>query len=117
MYANPEIIEEQEISMNELADELKNIKKRDGELNYRADKTEDYLNHVLTLKSKQYKDLRKEIEELNIPRLRNPHICKILDILPKTQEEVKQIASSFSITVTNDNATKIAKTVSEFLKE
>jgi len=110
--AKPEIIEEMSITMTELADELKLIKKRDKELNFRANKTEDYLNQI-SVDEKKSKTLRKNIENLNIPRLKDIHIIKIVDIMPKDPDEVKAVLSGYVLTVNQDNLKKIAKEVNE----
>ena len=66
-----EIISERPISMSKLKDELEKIKKRDKELNFRAVRTEEYLQHFDI--SKDSEELSKKIEALNIPRLRKNH--------------------------------------------
>ncbi len=112
----PTILEETSINLVDLKEELKKIQKRDGELNFRANKTVEYLNSVVTLKPKDAKDLYKKLEDLNIPRLKDVHINKIIDILPKTVEELKTIVQSYTLTVNNDNLKKIAKVVTEYAK-
>ena len=49
-----EIIEKKAISNSEMQDNINEMKKRDKELNFRAKKVEDYLNHIP--KTKTYKD-------------------------------------------------------------
>jgi len=46
-----ETISEKPISISELKQELEKIKKRDKELNFRAARTEEYLQHFSTLKN------------------------------------------------------------------
>ncbi len=113
--AKPEIIEEKEASMFEVKQELEKIKKRDNELNFRAEKTQEYLNVFVKLKKQEYEALLNDLKALNIPRLKDNHIFKIIDILPKTPEEVKTVIQAYSITVNNDNIKKIADVVSKHL--
>ena len=113
----PEIVKEEPITMAELKEELKKIKKRDEELNFRAEKTEEYLNQFQILKEKEAKELRKKIEELEVPRLRPEHIVKLIDILPNTPEEVKTVLQGYTITVTKENLKKIADAIREFTKK
>lgn len=110
----PEITEEAPITMSELKEELKKIKKRDEALNFRAEKTEEYLAQFTILKDKDAKELYKKIEELDVPRLRAEHIVKLIDIMPATPDEVKLVLQGATITVTKDNLKKIADAIKEF---
>ena len=113
---NPELISETPISMSHLREALKHIKKRDEELNFRAGKTEEYLNSFVTLKPKEADELHKKLEELDIPRLKQEHIIKIIDLLPNTPDEVKLVLQGYTLTVTKENLKKIADVVSEYTK-
>jgi DNA-directed RNA polymerase subunit F len=113
----PDIIEEAPITMAELKDELKKIKKRDEELNFRAEKTEEYLQQFTILKDKEAKELYKKVEGLDVPRLRPEHIVKIIDILPASTDEVKLVLQGYTITVTKENMKRIADVVKEFIKK
>jgi DNA-directed RNA polymerase subunit F len=107
--SKPQIISEEPISMYELKSELAKIKKRDGELSFRANRTEDYLNNFVVHTPKIYKELKESLEALNIPRLKEVHILKLLDMQPKSPDEVKIILQGYTITVSQDNCKKIAK--------
>ncbi len=61
--AKPEILEEVPVDMAELKEKLAMIKERDGELNFRANKTEEYLGQFVTLDSKKIKELNDELYE------------------------------------------------------
>lgn len=108
----PEIIEEIPITLNEISVELEEIKKRDNELNFRAGKTEDYLKQI-GVDAKKAKELQDKLVGLNIPRLKETHIIKIVDIMPHDAEEVKAVLSGYVLTVSQDNLKKIAKIVKE----
>jgi len=109
----PDILEETPVTMSALKDELKKIKKRDEELNFRAEKTEEYLQQFEVLKDKDAKELYKKIEDLEIPRLRPEFIVKFIDILPATQEEVKLVLQGATVTVTKENLKRIADVIKE----
>jgi DNA-directed RNA polymerase subunit F len=109
------ILSETPISMTDLKEELQKIKKRDGELNFRANKTEEYLGLFVTLTPEQAKELKEKLAGLNIPRLKEEHILKIIDIMPSTIEELKSVLSGYTITVNNDNMKKIYDVVSNYL--
>lgn len=106
--SSPKIISEEPMLLAEVKEVLKKNKE---ELNYRAGKTEDYLNQIPILNSKKAKELYKSIEGLDIPRFKEVHITKIVDLLPTTQEEVKVALQGYTITVSADNCKKIAEIV------
>ena len=103
--------------MIELAEELKKIKKREGELSFRSNKTEEYLHQFVHLKLKDAKELYKAIEKLKIPRIKDQHIHKLIDILPETEKDVKNVLSAYPITVNKENLKKIASTTKKHLTE
>jgi len=113
----PEIISEKPITLTELKQEIDNIKKRDKELNFRVGKTEEYLSHFITLSKAKEDELIKKLEKLNVPRLKDAHITKIVDILPKTVDELKIILQGYTITVNNDNLKKIVDVVKDFAEK
>ncbi len=78
-----DIVSERPLNITELKERLLEIKKRDKELTPRASKTLDYLNQFSKLKNNQAESLKKKINALNIPRLKDRHICKIIDIYPE----------------------------------
>lgn len=110
-----EIISEKPIGICKLKEELEKIKKRDKELNFRAARTEEYLQHFTALKDSE--ELYKKIEALNIPRLKEQHIVKIIDILPKTVDELKVVLQGYTITVNNENLKKIVEVIDKFTAE
>lgn len=113
----PEIISEKPITIAELKQEIDKIKKRDKELNFRVGKTEDYVNQFADLSKAKEEELIKKLEKLNIPRLKDIHITKIVDILPKTVDELKIILQGYTITVNNDNVKKIVDVVKDFAEK
>ena len=108
-----EIMSETPINMAQLKEELAKIKKRDKELNFRATKTEEYLNQFVTLKNPN--ELVEKLTKLDIPRLKENHINKIVDTLPATVKDLKVILHGYTLTVNNENLKKIADTVNSFI--
>ena len=103
------------MSLFELKEELSKIKKRDKELNFRANKVEEYLNQFVHIKDKQYQEIVEKINKLQIPRLKEQHIYKIIDLMPETVEDLKIILQGYTITVNNENMKKIVDTINEYL--
>ena len=113
----PKIMSEKPITLTELKQEIDKIKKRDKELNFRVGKTEEYLSHFIILSKSKENEIIKKLEKLNIPRLKDIHITKIVDILPKTVDELKIILQGYTITVNNDNVKKIVDIIKEFTEK
>ena len=110
-----EVINEEPISSVELRAELERIKKRDKELNFRGNKTEEYLGHFVSLDKKKAQELSSKIQAIKVPRLKKVHIIKLMDVMPVTPEEVKLVLQGFTITVNQENLKKLAKAIEEFV--
>ncbi|MBI4449239.1 hypothetical protein HY641_04400 [Candidatus Woesearchaeota archaeon] len=115
----PDIIKETAISISEAKTLLDHVKERDGELNYRAAKTAEYLDQFASLSEKKSKDVTKKILALDIPRMRENHIAKILDCHVKTVEDIKVVLQPYSLTLKEEhlkNILEIIETVGPKLK-
>ena len=110
-----QIISEAPINMYQLKKELEKIKKRDSELNFRAARTEEYLNQIAEIKSGD--ELFEKLMKLGIPRLKEQHVHKLIDVMPTTLNELKVVLQSYTITVNNDSMKKIVDAVNEFLEK
>lgn len=96
---NPEIIEEKPLCLIDVKTAMKAIEKRDVELGLLSQKTKEYLDAFVKRNSKDAKDLRKGIDDLGITRLKEEHICKIIDFLPETVDEFKIVLQGYNITL------------------
>jgi len=114
MSSKPQVIEEVALNIVEVKEMLKKIKERDQELNFRAQKTAEYLDAISTIKPKQAKELKEKLLGMEIPRVKEMHVQKIIDIMPKTPEGVKTVFSGLNISITADNVKKIADAVNEY---
>ncbi len=110
----PQLIEKRPVNLSEVKTILKKIHKRDGELNFRGGKTEDYVNEIASLSFKTAKECMKKIQDLEVPRLKEEHLIKIVDTLPETPEHLKIILSGYNITITKENLKKIVDVIDEF---
>ncbi|USN45259.1 MAG: hypothetical protein H6502_04350 [Candidatus Woesearchaeota archaeon] len=117
MVNNPDILEKEPISLFELSEELNKAKKRDGELSFRGQKVEEYLQQVMILKPKQAKELSKELNELDLARLKPEVVKKLIDILPVNEEEVKNVLSGADVTMTSADVKKIADIMEKYKSE
>ena len=109
------ILSQNPINSAELHAEMKRIKKRDKELGFRAQKTVDYLESLGTLDAKKAKELMGKLLGLKVPRLRDMHFHKIIDLMPLTGKDVKIALQGYNVTVSQENCKKIADTVTDYL--
>jgi DNA-directed RNA polymerase subunit F len=103
-----QILSEKPITMAQVKEELERIKKRDKELSYRSLRTDEYLNLFVHKNSqKLYENLKK----LDIPRLKEEHITKIVDLMPYNQDDLKNILQAYTLTLTKESIAKIIEEV------
>ncbi len=114
--SQPEILEKRPLNLALVRESLKRIRKRDNdELNFRATRTEEYVNEVTRLKAKEAKELVEKLEAMEIPRLKHEVIHKIADVLPKNEKHLKVLLQSYTLAVSTENQKKIMSVVEEFL--
>ncbi len=111
----PTIVSEKPVTAVEVRHELAKMKEKLGGLSSRAIRTENYLNETASLEPKKAKELFEKISKLNIPRLKEQHICKIVDIMPATENELKAVLQGYVVTVSADSIKKIAAVVKEYI--
>ncbi|MFW6230595.1 MAG: hypothetical protein ACOC32_01070 [Nanoarchaeota archaeon] len=110
------VINKEPLSLTEVKDALDKVKKRDEELNFRSNKTYEFVKSLPLLTKKDYTALYKKIEELEIPRLKDFHIKKIIDVMPVNADDLKMLLSGYTLTVNSDNMKKIIEALKEFKK-
>ena len=111
----PKILTQTPVTLAELKEEITKIKQREKEPSIRITRMEDYLNGFVELTSAQGKELRAALTKLAINRLKDEHICKIVDILPKSVNELKVVMQGYAVSLTNDALAKIIETINDFL--
>ncbi len=104
---NIEVLNEAPLTMAELKEKLEDIKKRDKEISERAQKTLDYLNKFSKLKDKEALKLKEDILKLNIPRLKEKQVIKIIDVMPNDIESLKLIFSADNVTIKQEDLQKM----------
>lgn len=112
----PEVLAKRPVSAAEVKHILKKVQERDEELSFRGGKTQDYVNEIATISMTKAKEAAKKIEGLEIPRLKEEHIIKIIDTMPTSAEHLKVIMSGYNTTITKDNLQKIVDALDEYRK-
>ena len=108
---NPQFIEQKSISLLEAKEAIESIEKRDKELNYLSNKTKEYLDQFVTLNKARKTELEKKLQDLNLTRLKDEHIAKICDFLPKTVDELKVVLQAYPLSMPKKDHEEIVKTV------
>ncbi len=94
------------MSNSEVAEFIKK-KEKDIELTYREDKIRTYMKTFNKLKISEFKKAKEELIALEIPRLEEEHIIKIIDLMPKNGTELRAIVSHSGTIIVDDNVDKI----------
>ncbi len=110
----PQLLEERPLCLAELKHKLQCVKEKETELNFRANKTEEYLQSITILSSKDVKELMQKITDLGVSRLKPEHIVKIVDLLPRSANDCKLLLQNSGLVVTAENLKKIIDLVDEF---
>jgi DNA-directed RNA polymerase subunit F len=114
---NPRFIEQKSISLLDAKEAIEAIEKRDKELNYLSNKTKEYLDQFVTLNRARKTKLEKKLQDLNLTRLKEEHITKICDFLPKTVDELKVVLQAYPLSMPKKDHEEIVKTVKALIKE
>ena len=114
---NPQLIEENPINLVDLKTELEKIEKRDKELNYRSNKAKEYIHNFVYLSKEKKEALQKKLVDLDMVRLKEAYIIKIIDFLPKDVEELKVILQAYPVNMPKKDMESIIAIVKEFRAE
>ena len=72
----------------------------------------EFIKKFVKLNPKEAKELRKELMNLNLVKMNETNICKLIDLLPERPEEVNKIFVDVSL---DENETKqILDAIKEF---
>lgn len=101
-----EVISERPLTLPEVKEMLTEIK-ASVELGFRANKSMEYVEIFVKQKPKEAAEIKKKLEELNIMRLKDKVIAKIIDIQPTDAESLKMLLATENITVKQEDVGKI----------
>ena len=108
------IISEKPISFTEVKRILNQTKEQGtNELSFVAQKTHAYLEQFSTLDIKKAEILFKKLTALEIPRFKDLHLWKLIDLLPADPKDVRTVLQGYNITLTNDQLKKIVDILAE----
>ena len=114
---NPQFVEMKAVSLSEVKDILQEIEKKDNELNTLSNKTKDYLEQFdshLTIKKDA---LSKKLNSLEITRLKEEQIAKIIDFMPNNLNDLKIVLLSYpNLSLSKKDQESIVEVIKEFTK-
>ncbi len=105
------IIEKKYIPISEAKDILKNSKR---EL-YEQKLAYEYVKQFAKLKPEKAKELIEKLKALDIPKLKDEMIIKIVDILPESVDELRTLLTTSELTFKSDEINKIYDVVKEYI--
>ncbi len=105
------IVSQVPVSMAHVKEELVRIKERDQGLGVRAERTAEYLNQMTPETVKQVDKVIKAVHELQVPRLTDEHIVKMVDLHATSEEKIKIISQGWAVTISKENIKKIADVI------
>ena len=108
-------MEERFVPLAEVRDILKRIQKERGELTYEQRIALKHAVAFAKLPLEKVRDLMKELSE-NIEKLEERHVCKIADLLPTHEDDLKTIFAKERIALSEDEMKKILEIVSKYLE-
>ena len=104
-----DVIEQKPITMAELKAKLDQIKKDRGELNFRAERVHAHLSEFVA--KRKTDEIYQKLSALDIIKLRDRHIVKILDVMPEDAESVKILFSGETTSLKQEEIQKIVEIV------
>ena len=108
-----EILNERPITTSEVLVKLEEMSKKQ-ELNARAAKAKEHLNIFTELKNDQAKELQKKLESLDISRLKDKHIVKIINMMPIDIDALRILFLGETISLKPEDLTKIIEVVKQY---
>jgi len=108
------LLSETPISLSEVKSIIDSNKKEKKELNFRENKVIEYTNLFCKIKPKESTQIKEEISSLNIARLKERHIIKIIDTLPEDVETLKSVFAGEELTLKPEDLNKIIEITKKY---
>lgn len=111
--ANYEVINQKPVHSSKVYEEITS-KTQNREQTYREEKILDYLKKTNKLSTKDFDSAFQELVALEIPRIEEKHLVKILEIMPQNGTELRAIISHGGVVVVDDIVTQILDVIKKF---
>lgn len=111
--SNYKVLSIEPISNIEVFNEI-DKKAKDSELTYREEKTHEYIKKFAKLKVTNFKKAFAEIKELEISRLEDEQIIKVVELMPQNGTELRAIVSHSGVVLVDENVTKVLDVLNKY---
>lgn len=111
--ANYEIISQKPVHPSVILEQVEK-KVEEKELTYREEKILEYLKDSNKLSLEDFNKAFDELKSLEIPRLEDSHLIKILEILPQNGVELRSIVSHGGVVIVDDVVSQILDVVKKY---
>ncbi len=112
---NPQFVEEKPLCLADVKAAISQIESRDKDLNYLTTKSKEYLETFIPIASDKKEKLHKKLVALGLTRLKEEHIVKIIDFLPKDVNELKVALQAYPLSMPKKDQDAIVEAIKEHL--
>ena len=103
------------LPISEVKNILKKIEKERKELTYEQRIALEHANKFAKLPSQKTKDLIKDLNKLDF--IEETHVYKLVDLIPKTNEDIKTIFAKERINLNDEKINKILTIINNYYLE
>ncbi len=93
---------------------VKGVLEKIEEKNHEQKITFEYVSKFARISPEDAEKLAQELREANVPRMKERHIVKIVDILPKNLDELKAIFAKDELSLSKDDSQKILDILAKY---
>ena len=111
--ANPKVLSSEPLSLTDVKQAVETIEARNPELGLLTQKTKEYCDAFCTLTMEQKDAVLEGLRSLEITRLRDEHLYKLIDFMPTTEDELRTVMQSYPITLSKTDKTNIIAKIKE----
>ena len=111
--ANYEIVNKKPTHSSKIIENL-NSKLEERELTYREEKVLEYLKKFNKISSSDFEKALQELKDLNIARVEEAQLIKILEIMPKNGTELRSIISHGGVIVVDETVEQILSILKKY---
>lgn len=112
----PQFIEQTPLSLPKIKEIIQQVEKRDKELSFFSARVKEYVREFVTISPDKNEKIYKKLQGLGLTRLKEEHIAKIIDFLPRDVNELKVALSAYPLSLPKKDQDAIVEAVAEFLE-
>jgi len=105
-----DVIEKKPVSIAKAKDILNKVKKK----NYEQNLAFEYASKFAKVDSKKEEELVEELTQAGIPRIKPRNIIKLLDIMPKTAEELRAVFAKEDLSLSKADTDRVIEILGKY---